>query len=343
MRVLIIKTSSLGDVIHTLPALTDAGKQIPDIRFHWVIEESMTEIPQWHPLVDKIIPVAYRRWRRTWLRSLFNGEVIKFIRSLRAERYDLVLDAQGLAKSALFTFMAKGTRAGLDKDSIRESFASHFYQKQYTVSRNQQAVYRNKQLFAQALDYILPENIDYGINKDRFVKKCDGDYVVFLHGTTWTTKHWPENYWQQLAKLVDATGMKIKLPWGNPKEQQRAEKIAACAGHAEVLPKMNLSELASIIAHAKAVVAVDTGLGHLAAALHTPTLSLYGPTNSQLTGTVGPGQQHLVADFVCSPCLQRECTYTQSSQEQPACFTTLQPEKVWQALQKQLNNHESTS
>ena len=129
MRVLLIKTSSLGDVIHTLPALTDAARAIPGIRFDWVVEEGFAEIPAWHPAVDAVIPVAIRRWRKKPLQAVRSGEWSNFKRRLRETQYDLVIDAQGLLKSAWLTRYARAEVVGLDKSSAREPLAARFYQR----------------------------------------------------------------------------------------------------------------------------------------------------------------------------------------------------------------------
>lgn len=338
MRVLIIKTSSLGDVIHTLPALTDAAHAIPGIRFDWVVEEGFAEIPSWHPAVDQVIPVAIRRWRKHLWQTVRSGEWKAFKQRLRERQYDLVIDAQGLVKSAWLTRYVKAPVAGLDRYSAREGWASRFYDRRLSVAVGQHAVERVRQLFAMALAYDLPEGIGrYGLDLERLQLPPAAPYVVFLHGTTWTTKHWPETYWRELAERMGRRRLEVRLPWGNPAEKARAERIAQGLNHCQVLPKLNLAGVARVLAAAKACVAVDTGLGHLAAALDVPTLSLFGPTNPGLTGAYGRTQIHQASDWPCAPCLQKKCTYKPSAEdlrrydlnrEWPLCFTRLNPEHV---------------
>ncbi|MDD2059296.1 lipopolysaccharide heptosyltransferase I [Pseudomonas sp. GD03860] len=338
MRVLLIKTSSLGDVIHALPALTDAARAIPGIRFDWVVEEGFAEIPSWHPAVDKVIPVAIRRWRKNLWQTFKNGEWRQFKQRLRESKYDLVIDAQGLVKSAWLTRYVKAPVAGLDRYSAREGLSSRFYDRRLSVARGQHAVERVRQLFGLALGYDLPAGLgDYGLDLNRLQLPPAAPFVVFLHGTTWATKHWPEAYWRQLAERLGQQGLEVRLPWGNPAEQARAERIAKGLNNCQVLPKLNLAGVARVLAAAKACVAVDTGLGHLAAALDVPTLSLFGPTNPGLTGAYGKSQVHLASDFACAPCLQKKCTYKPSADDQrrfdlkrewPLCFTRLNPERV---------------
>lgn len=193
MRVLIIKTSSLGDVIHTLPALTDAAQAIPGIRFDWVVEEGFAEIPCWHPAVDQVIPVAIRRWRKNLWQTIKSGEWKAFKQRVRERKYDLVIDAQGLVKSAWLTRYVKAPVAGLDRYSAREGWASRFYDRRLSVATGQHAVERVRQLFAMALAYDLPEGIgNYGLDLERLQLPPAAPYVVFLHGTTWATKRWPK-------------------------------------------------------------------------------------------------------------------------------------------------------
>ncbi|WP_455926377.1 lipopolysaccharide heptosyltransferase I [Pseudomonas putida] len=339
MRVLLIKTSSLGDVIHALPALTDAAHAIPGIRFDWVVEEGFAEIPTWHPAVDKVIPVAIRRWRKNVWETIKTGQWRRFKQTLAERKYDLVIDAQGLLKSALLTRYVKAPIAGLDRESARESLASRFYDRRLAVGRGQHAVERLRRLFALALGYDLPPGHgEYGLAAERLGNgKSSVPYVVFLHGTTWDTKHWPEVYWREMAERLGHAGIQAHLPWGNPAEHERAQRIAAGLKNAVVLPKLNLAGVAKVLVAARACVAVDTGLGHLAAALDVPTISLFGPTNPGLTGAYGRDQEHLASDFACAPCLSKTCKYQPTPEdlrrfdlkrEWPLCFTRLNPERV---------------
>nr|WP_272885820.1 lipopolysaccharide heptosyltransferase I [Stutzerimonas stutzeri] len=293
---MLVKTSSLGDVIHTLPALTDAQRAIPGIQFDWVVEEGFAEIPAWHPAVAQVIPVAIRRWRKHPLQTVRSGEWRRFKARLRETRYDLVIDAQGLLKSAWLTRYVKAPVAGFDRDSIREPLASRFYDRCYAVPRDQHALERVRQLFAQALGYSIPEMIaDYGLDRSQLATPGEQPYLLFLHGTTWPSKHWPEAYWRQLAERMSEFGWAIRLPWGNAEEKARAERIAQGLPSASVLPRLNLGGVAKVVAGARACVAVDTGLGHLAAALDVPSISLYGPTLPGRVGAYGRSQVHLCA------------------------------------------------
>lgn len=337
MRVLIVKMSSLGDVIHTLPALTDAMHAVPGIRFDWVVEPSFQGVPVLHPAVDRVIPAPLRAWRKRPFSRETARQFPAFCKMLRAQQYDAVIDAQGLLKSALITRLCRGPRFGLDRHSAREPVAAFFYRHRISVPRQQHAIDRVRQLFSEALGFVLPETApDYGIDRARIPAFFQpGKYLIFFHGTTWETKHWPEGHWRMLAKRAVQHGFEVRLPWGNAAERSRAERIAAECEGVSVLPALDLAAMASVLAGAQGVVSVDTGLGHLAAALGVPGVSLYGPTSPGLSGAVGTSQIHQLADFVCAPCFGRQCTFKGAAptQEQPPCLAGISPELVWARLE----------
>lgn len=297
MHVLIVKTSSMGDVLHTLPALTDAMQCIPGIRFDWVVEENFAQIPGWHAAVERVIPVAIRRWRKNWFGNETRQQRSDFKRELQRTAYDAVIDAQGLMKSAaLITRSARGLKHGMDCKTAREPFASWFYNRRYTIDKQQHAVERIRELFARSLGYEKPGGQgDYAIAA-RFLSHLppdNGGYLVFLHATTRDEKHWPESHWRDLIALAEPGGLKIKLPWGAEHEHRRAQRLAEGFSHVEVLPRMTLEQVATTLAGAKAVVSVDTGLSHLTAALDKPNITLYGPTDPGLIGGYGKHQTAL--------------------------------------------------
>lgn len=294
MRVLIVKTSSMGDVLHTLPALTDAQQAIPGIQFDWVVEEGFAQIPSWHAAVDRVIPVAIRRWRKAWFSAPIKAERKAFRDAVRLQQYDAIIDAQGLVKSAaLVTRLACGVKHGMDWSTAREPLASLFYNRKHHIVKQQHAVERTRELFAKSLGYAKPQSQgDYAIAQ-HFVNECNADtgqYAVFLHATTRDDKHWPEANWRELIELLNNTGIRIKLPWGAPHEEERAKRLAEGFPYVDVLPRMSLEEVARILAGAKFVVSVDTGLSHLTAALDRPNITLYGPTDPGLIGGYGKNQ-----------------------------------------------------
>ena len=340
MKILLVKMSSLGDVFHALPAVEDAYQQVPNLEIHWLVEEAFADIPNWHPAVIKVIPIAWRRWRKNLTNPDVRAEMKAFYKDLRSTEYDIVLDAQCLIKSAVVTRMAKGTRYGLDKNSCREPLAAMAYQFPQTVAKGQHAIPRVRQLLSQVLNYTIPDTFSYGIDRHRW-KRPDvkGDYWLFLHGTTWDTKLWPESYWVELAKLAVSSGRQVVLPWGNEEEKQRAERIAKDIEGVNVLPKMGLNALNAYLAHAQGVVGVDTGLSHVVAALEVPSVAIYGATDAVLTGVLGPKVEVLSSGLSCAPCLNKQCNHPDrldGDPAQPPCYRSIEPQRVMDALLSKL-------
>lgn len=299
MKILIIKTSSMGDIIHTLPAITDASKKIPGITFDWLVEENFTEIPKWHKNVNRVIPIALRRWRKDLLSSYKNHEIKNFLQQLQAEKYDCIIDAQGLLKSALITLFARGNnkkaKCGLGFTSAREPLASFCYQQRFTIKKNQHAIMRLRELFAKVLKYPVPLDFpDYGINIRAAMTDKTKPYLVFVPFASRSYKLWSEQKWSELILKAEKNNYFVKIPWGNEVEKQAAERIVYYAkNNALVLPKMSLTELAEEFVNSSGIIAVDTGLAHLAAALNVPTVALYGKTKSNLIGIFGKKQKHI--------------------------------------------------
>jgi len=297
MRVLIVKISSRGDIIHTLPAVTDAAKAIANIQFDWVAEEAFTEIPRCHQHIDKVIPIALRNWRKQLWQTAKSGEVKQFYKKLRSQRYDFVLDAQGSIKSAVITRLSCGYRLGMDKNSVREKPAYLAYQRSFSVSRQQHAIIRLRQLFAKALNYALPTTgPDYGLNKESLILPkiaLAKNYLIFVPNASRSAKCWSDKSWSLLLEKMAKRGVNVFIPWGSEQEREKVVRLIKGYPLAHILPYLNLNEMAAVVSNAKAIVSVDTGLSHLAAALGIPTMVLYGPTNPSLIGTIGPSQLHI--------------------------------------------------
>lgn len=288
-RILLVKTSSLGDVIHNLPVVNDILQQHPDAHIDWVVEESFSDIPTLHPAVKQIFPVAMRRWRKSIFSKKTWSEIGMFKQTVSKQPYDLIIDTQGLIKSAILSQFAKGVRYGLDKQSAREPLASYLYHKTFQVNRNQHAVTRNRKLVAHALNYSNPSSApDYGIAQN--VKKVDINlpikFIIGLHGTSKDSKLWPTTQWIDLTKALSEHGCHLLLPWASESEYRRALEIADKQNNVVVLPKLSIVQLTYIISQSFAAIGVDTGLSHLSAALNIPTVSIYTDTDPKLTGVV---------------------------------------------------------
>jgi heptosyltransferase I len=287
MRILLVKTSSLGDVIHNLPVATDLRRRFADAVIDWVVEESFADLPRLHPAVRKIIPVAVRRWRKALLSPATWTEIGAYRRAVTAERYDAVLDTQGLLKSALIAARARGQKMGYAADSVREPLAARFYDRTFAIPRNLHAVERNRRLAAAAFGYSVDElPLDYGIAAPPLAAPWlpAGDYAVLLTATSRADKEWPEADWLALGQALITMGMRCVLPAGSAAERERAERLAATLGRAVAAPPLGLTELAGLMAGARIVIGVDTGLTHLAAALDRPTVAIFCGSDPTLTG-----------------------------------------------------------
>ncbi|MCK9283037.1 MAG: lipopolysaccharide heptosyltransferase I [Rhodocyclaceae bacterium] len=290
MRILLVKTSSLGDVVHNLPVVGDLHRHLPQARIDWVVEEAFADIPRLHPDVRNVIPVAVRHWRRNILRRRTCQEIRKFRENLRAEAYDLVIDTQGLLKSALIAAQSRlvvaGRRCGLDRASVREPIAACFYDNSYAVARDLHAVERNRALAAAAAGYTLDTPPDYGLSATPLMADWlpTRPYAVLLTATSRADKLWPEADWIALGRELAARGQLAVLPAGSREERERAQRIAGQIPHAIVAPPLGITPLAGLLAGAWRVIGVDTGLTHLAAALGRPCVALFCASEPGLTG-----------------------------------------------------------
>jgi len=278
--ILFVKTSSLGDVVHNCPAVSDAARAAPGAAIDWIVEEPFAGIAAMHRAVRHVIPVAVRRWRSALWKPSVWSEIVAWRRELRRSRYDAVLDTQSLVKSALLCTLAAGRRHGMDRASAREWLAAAFYDVRHSVPRDLHAVQRNRLLTASALGYGISGSADYGL---RLPETSKSGYVVLLTMTSRADKLWPEDRWVELGRSLGAPAI---LPWGSEVERARAERISRAIG-GTVLPRRSLEELARLLANARSVIGLDTGLTHLAAALGVPVVGIYCGSDPALTGLYG--------------------------------------------------------
>lgn len=296
-QILLIKTSSLGDVVHNLPVVSDIRRHLEGVAIDWVVEKSFAAIPALHPGVRNVIPLELRRWRSTWLSASTRAEWRAFVRQLQSRAYEAVIDTQGLLKSAVVArFACSSDRVGLDWHSAREPLRP-FYHRTFRVPWDMHAVERNRRLAALAFGYRAEGPPDYGVEVPPPTASwlSRGRYAVLLHATSHPRKLWPERCWIELGEELLRSHVVPVLPWGSAEEEERARRLAqrlppgAC-----VAPRLALGELAAVLAGARAVVGVDTGLTHLAAALHVPCVGVYGATDPRATGLyAGPWAANL--------------------------------------------------
>lgn len=291
MRFLIVKTSSMGDVVHALPVVSDIRANYAAAEIDWLVEAPFAAIPQMHPGVSRVLPMAWRKWRR----ALFDAGTWRAMGALRqqmrAGHYDLVLDLQGLLKSALWARQAGVPVAGYDRHSIREPLAAHAYWRRVAVSRQLHAVQRCRQLVAGVLNYPLPAGLpaDFGLRAPAGGWVPRGAYAVLIPNASRPEKLWPERHWVAVGRHLQERGWQPIVLWGRDTEQTLAERIAAsCDG--DVPPFLKVGEMAAVLAGAQVVVGLDTGFTHLAAALGRPTLGIYCDHEPGLAGITGAGR-----------------------------------------------------
>lgn len=329
----------MGDILHLFPAVSDLRRHFPDAEIHWLVEPAFAEVAGWHSAVDKVITVPLRAHKKIWwsIPALLS----KLRQQLQAENYDIVLDAQGLLKSALLARLAGVGVFGFAIDSARESLAARLYRKTAKVPDGLHVIEKNRQLVAKIFAADITQPADFGLDKFRHERMqakfsgvlreiTDQPYMVLLHGTTWNSKYWPEASWVDLIRLIAQQGWRCLLPWGNEVERQRAYRLQAAGGeHAQVLPKLSLTEMMDVLLHARAFVSVESGIGHLAAVLDVPGIMLHGPTSPSYSGILGKACLHLTSGIACSPCFQRDCPILNDAGI-PPCQQMITAQRVYQ-------------
>lgn len=273
-KILIVRTSSLGDLVHMLPAMSDIAHHVPGASIDWIVEDSFTEIPAWHPGINEVIPIAHRRWRKHWWSAETRAARRALRANLDARQYDMVLDMQGLLKSVWLVRQTHGRRHGLDRASVREPMASWFYDVRHTVEFWQPAITRQRTLAALALGYEYAGAPDYGLQQftdGTAIEPC----AVIMPSASRPDKLWPDDYWREVFKSLLDRGLSLQLLAGNDAETARARQLIGDLPRAEVLPRMNLTAVAEVLARAQLMIGLDSGLTHLSAALSRPTIGIY--------------------------------------------------------------------
>jgi len=273
-RILIVRTSSLGDLVHMLPAISDIARHVPDAHIDWIVEESFAEVPSWHPAVREVIPIAHRRWRKSWWAPQTRSERAALRRNLGARRYDIVLDMQALMKSVWLVRQTRGERHGLDRRSAREPLASFFYDVRHTVEFWQPAVIRQRTLAAAAFGYEYQGEPDFGLQRFTVAAQIQ-PCAVIMPSASRDDKLWPAASWHRVFDHLTGQGLRLQLLAGNERETERARQLVAGRSNVEVLPRMSLAEVAGVLASARIMVGLDSGLTHLSAGLGRPTIGIY--------------------------------------------------------------------
>jgi heptosyltransferase-1 len=289
LKLLIVKTSSMGDVVHALPVLADIRRALPQARIDWLVEAPFAALPALHPAVGEVLPLAWRKWRKRLGERATWSAMAALRARLRAARYDLVLDLQGLVKSALWSRQAGAPTVGYDRASAREPLASLLYARRAAVPRALHAVERCRRLAAAHLGYALNGGApDFGITPPAPGWGAPSDCAVLIPSASREEKLWPEPHWIAVGRRLVSSGVTPVVLWGGAAEQQRAERIAAACGGV-VPPFLSVRDAAALLGHARAVIGLDTGFSHLGAAFGVPTIGIYCDHEPGLAGITGPG------------------------------------------------------
>ena len=290
-KILIVRTSSLGDLVHMLPAISDIARYVPGAQIDWLVEDDLAQIPGWHPAVHDVITVAHRRWRKAWWSAEVRRARHALEQSLRARDYDIVLDMQALMKSVWLVRMTSGERHGLDLKSAREPLASYFYDVKHRIEFWQPAVTRQRLLAGATFGYTYEGPPDFGLQafeqEARVLRTHENAYAVIMPSASRDDKLWPIEDWQAVFDRLSEEGLQLKLLAGNAQEALRAESLIANRYDAQVLPRLDLTEAARCLAGASLMVGLDSGLTHLSAALGRPTIGIYKASTPVRTPLVG--------------------------------------------------------
>jgi heptosyltransferase I len=280
-RLLIVKTSSMGDVVHALPAVSDLARRLPGARIDWLVEESFAEIPKSHGRVSNVIPIALRRWRHQLYRSSTWTQIAALRDALAQARYHRVLDLQGLLKSAWAARLTRAPVSGPDWRSAREPLASWLYDVKLPVDPTLHAIDRNRLLAARAFGYAVEGPADFGLRLPPVAESSLSDWIpgrpfaLLLTNASRQTKLWPDDKWREVEAWLADQGLASVLVWGSERERSDCVRRASTMRMARVAPPAGLLTLGAISARARVVVGLDTGLTHWAAAVGAPTVGIF--------------------------------------------------------------------
>jgi heptosyltransferase-1 len=273
----------MGDIIHAMVALQYIKEQHPNIEIDWIVEESFFKLLEGNPHIDNILLVNLKSIKKKKTKIFREIRVVKYYAK---NNYDLVIDAQGLIKSAITAKILNAKKvAGFSKYSIRERFASYFYNKHVKIAYIANTIDRNARVMSEPLDFkITPKMIR---DKDAFLFYDEnlftiGQYlskkrknIIFIIGSTWESRNYPKEKFTEIANHLKEN---ILVAWGTKEERERAEWIEQNSKYAKALPKIDINSLKAIIAKSDLLIGNDTGPTHMAWGLNIPSITIFGPT-----------------------------------------------------------------
>lgn len=305
-KVLIIRSSSMGDIVHALPVAYDIKQAFPDAQIDWVVEEAFRDIPRLSPFIDRFVHTAFRRWRKSIFSAKTRAEIRAVRKQLREANYDIVVDLQGLVRSALVGRWTGSRCIGYSRDTIREPLASFMYTETRHMPESLTAVRRYRMMAAECIGYeIDPDRPHFGLEPTAPMPfEVEGEFAALAINTSRENKHWAEESWVELGRRLHAEGVKCVLFWGNALEHERVTRVANQIPDAIVTPKLSLAQCATVLQKAKAAFGVDTGLAHLAAALAVPSVGVLVSTPAAWISLVSEGPCKTVGDVGVVPSVE---------------------------------------
>jgi heptosyltransferase-1 len=315
-KILIVKPSSLGDVVHSLPLLSSIRSGFPKAEIHWVIAKGLEGLLEGHPMIDGLVIINKDMWKKISRTGETVREIRGLFRSLRGAGYDMVIDLQGLLRSGLIT-MSTGAHLRIGFAGAREG-STFFYNKKVSTGRDMHAVERYLKIAEElgcdggrVLFPFPPEK--GGLPGIKEFKASLNDYAVLVPGARWDTKIWPAERFGMLASMLPLKSVVI----GSGKDVPIADRIVGIAGGKAVslAGRTTLAELVEIMRGARMVISNDSGPMHIAAALNVPVAALFGPTSPERTGPYGKGHVIVRSERGCSPCFRKRCRDFRCMQE----------------------------
>jgi heptosyltransferase-1 len=349
MRVLIVKVSALGDIIHALPVLDYLHKAVPGIQVDWVVEEQNQDILDGHPLISNLICINTRKWRASPFSADTRQEIVSIVKRLRTASYDAVFDIQGNIKSGVITWLSCATpRYGFAPDGVREKLNLLCTTRQVPLRPEDHHVScRALRVASEPFggDFTLTDlhtDIATSVEDDCAAREItavlpNGPWLMFHNGTTWTTKLWHTEAWIELGRLFTERfpSASILLSWGSQDEFNTAEDIREGIGpSATILPRLSLKQLCALMKRVNLVVGGDTGPVHIAAAVGTPTVSFYRVTDPLRNAPVGSKHLYVQTDMHCRECLQKQC------EKDDECRRSISAGKVFELVERLLKEGE---
>lgn len=345
MRVLIVKISALGDVVHALPVLSYLSQVFPGLEIDWVVERSFAPLLEGNPLVSTVIPVSFRTWRKSPLSRETISSVRGVVAALRGREYDIVFDIQGNIKSGIVTWLTGSTRRyGFDEGGVREYPNLWFTTNHVPLRKGDHHIVDRalrvvstpfgRDFRSLSLTTDIPTSPEDDEMAELFLATLADGPVILIHpGTTWETKKWYEKGWVDLGKRIlrHRPESTLLFSWGNGDEREAAERIIRGVGRsARLLPKLSLSGLAAFIKQVHLVVGPDTGPIHMAAAVGTPSVSLFRATDGRRNAPRGADHRFVQAPMSCAGCLATSC-----DRDIP-CRESVTPEMMFDACRELL-------